>query len=55
VGTQRIAKPRQFLLLPLCGPVRNATSHANRHGHDCSSAPAMQHSGGADVTVALHR
>ena len=33
----------------------NATSHADRHGHDCPSAPAMQHSGGADVTVALHR
>ena len=34
---------------------RNATSHADRHGHGCPSAPAMQHSGGADVTVALHR
>ena len=25
------------------------------HSHGCPSAPAMQHSGGADVTVALHR
>ena len=32
-----------------------ANSHADRHGHGCPSAPAMQHSGGADVTVALHR
>ena len=34
---------------------RNATSHADLRSHGCSSAPAMQHSGGADVTVALHR
>jgi hypothetical protein len=26
----------------------NATSHADRHGHGCPSAPAMQHCGGAD-------
>jgi hypothetical protein len=35
--------------------VRNATSHADLRSHGCSSAPAMQHSRGADVTVALHR
>ena len=35
--------------------VWNATSHADPHSHGCPSAPAMQHSGGADVTVALHR
>jgi hypothetical protein len=34
---------------------RNANSHADRHGHVCPSAPAVQHSGSADVTVALHR
>ena len=28
--------------------LRNATSHADRHGHGCPSAPAMQHSRGAD-------
>jgi hypothetical protein len=33
----------------------NATSHADPHSHGCPSAPAMQHSGGADLTVALHR
>jgi len=33
----------------------NATSHADPHSPGCPSAPAMQHSGGADVTVALHR
>ena len=33
----------------------NATSHADPHSHGCPSAPAMQHPGGADVTVALHR
>jgi hypothetical protein len=32
----------------------NANSHADRHGHGCPSALAMQHSG-AEVTVALHR
>jgi hypothetical protein len=38
-------------------PQRNATSHADPHGHGCPSAPAMQHSGGrgADLTAALHR
>jgi hypothetical protein len=35
-------------------PDWNATSHADRHGHDCPSAPAM-HSGRTDVTVTLHR
>ena len=30
-------------------------SHADPRSHGCSSAPAMQHSGGADVTAALHR
>jgi hypothetical protein len=30
----------------------NANSHAARHGHDCPSAPAMQHSGGAALTAA---
>ncbi|MGP0035805.1 MAG: hypothetical protein ACLP4R_14690 [Solirubrobacteraceae bacterium] len=35
--------------------LRNANSHADRHGHGCPSAPAMQHTGGADVTVVLHR
>jgi hypothetical protein len=33
----------------------NGSSHATRHGHDCPSALAMQQSGGADLTVALHR
>ena len=36
-------------------PQWNATSHADRHGHGCPSVPAMQRSGGADMTVALHR
>ena len=27
---------------------RNATSHADRHGHGCPSVPATQHCGGAD-------
>jgi hypothetical protein len=35
--------------------LRNANSHIDRHGHDCPSVPAMQHSGGADKTVDLHR
>jgi hypothetical protein len=35
--------------------VWNANSHADRHGQDCPFAPAMQHSSGADLTVALHR
>jgi hypothetical protein len=35
--------------------LRNAASHADPHSHGCPSAPAMQHSGGADVTVALRR
>jgi hypothetical protein len=34
--------------------LRNATSHADRHGHGCPSAPAIQHSGGVDLAVALH-
>jgi hypothetical protein len=34
---------------------RNATSHADRHGHDYPSAPAMQHPDGADLTAAVHR
>jgi hypothetical protein len=33
----------------------NANSHADRHGHGCPSAPAIQHSAGAALTVALHR
>ena len=35
--------------------VWNANSHADRHGHGCPFAPAMQHSGGADLTAALYR
>jgi hypothetical protein len=35
--------------------VWNDWSHADRHGHGCPSAPEMQHSGGADMTVAVHR
>jgi hypothetical protein len=35
--------------------VWNATSHAGPHTHGCPFAPAMQHSGGADMTVAVHR
>lgn len=35
--------------------VWNATSHADPHSHGCPSAPAMLHSGGADVTVAHRR
>jgi hypothetical protein len=34
---------------------RNANSHADRHRHGCPSAPAMQQSGGADLTAAVHR
>jgi hypothetical protein len=30
--------------------LRNAASHADRHGHDCPSAPAMRHCGGADYS-----
>ena len=41
----RLTRPRLL--------VRNATSHADPHCHGCPSASAMQHSGGADVTVAL--
>ena len=33
------------------GVLWNATSHADPHSRGCPSAPAMQHSGGADVTV----
>jgi hypothetical protein len=33
---------------------RNGTSHADRHGHSCPSAAAIQQSGGADLTAALH-
>ena len=35
--------------------LRNARGHTDTYGHGCPSAPAMQHSGGADVTVAHHR
>jgi hypothetical protein len=35
--------------------VWNANSHGDRHGQGCPSAPAMQHSGGAELTAALHR
>ena len=37
---------------PLRWLVWNANSHADRHDHDCPSAPAMQHSGGAALTAA---
>ena len=33
----------------------NATSHVDRPGHGCRSAPAMQYSGGVDMTGAIHR
>ena len=33
-------------------PHWNATSHADRHGDGCPSAPAMQRSGDADLTPA---
>jgi len=33
----------------------NANSQAHRHGQGCPPAPAMQQSGGADLTAALHR
>src|SRR5450755_972384 len=33
-------------------PQWNVTSHADRHGHGYPSAPAMQRSGGADLTAA---
>ena len=37
-------------------PLRNATSHADRHGHGCPPALAMhEHSGGADLAGARHR
>ena len=35
--------------------LRNARGHTDAYGQGCPSAPAMQHSGGADVTVAHHR
>jgi hypothetical protein len=47
-------KPRSGGAGPVGLPLRNANSHADAHSHDCPSAPAMQHPGGADVTVALH-
>jgi hypothetical protein len=34
--------------------VRKATSHADRHGNGCPSAPAM-HPGRADLAAALRR
>jgi hypothetical protein len=34
--------------------LRNATSHTDRHGLGCPSAPAMRRSGDADLTAALH-
>ena len=34
---------------------RNATSHADQHGHNCPSALAMQQCGGADLAAGLHR
>jgi hypothetical protein len=34
--------------------LRNASSRADRHGHDGPSGQAMQHPCGADVTAALH-
>jgi hypothetical protein len=46
---QKCARPDTAL------PLRNANSHADRHCHACPSAPAMQHSGGADLTAAVHR
>jgi hypothetical protein len=33
----------------------NADSHSHRLGHSSPSAPAMQHSGCADLTAALRR
>jgi hypothetical protein len=36
------------------GPLER-TSHADRHGRGCPSAPSMQHSAGADLTAAVHR
>jgi hypothetical protein len=33
----------------------NVNNHADRHGQGCPPAPATQHSGGADLTAALHR
>jgi hypothetical protein len=48
--TEQQAGPRRVSIA-----LRDARSHAHAHGHGCPSALAMQHSGGADVTVALHR
>jgi hypothetical protein len=45
----RLDRSRLTLLL------RNANSHADRHGHGCPSAPAKQHSRGAHLTAALQR
>src|SRR5436305_6083815 len=54
--TPGFARVSERLGLPVGGlPAWNATIRADRHGDDCPSAPAMQHSGGADMTVALHR
>jgi hypothetical protein len=53
-GAARTAASACKMLWPACR-FRNATSHADRHGHSCPSAPAMQHFGGADMTVALRR
>jgi hypothetical protein len=44
---ERPASPASRLL-------RNATSHADPHGHGCPPAPAMRQPGGADLTAALH-
>jgi hypothetical protein len=51
----KIRQPRPAGLGGSRPPVWNATSHAGYRGQDCPSAPAMQHSGGADLTAALHR
>jgi hypothetical protein len=50
VGVQRQSRrlDRAGLTLVLW----NANSHADRHGRGCRSAPAMQQSGGSDLTTA---
>jgi hypothetical protein len=48
----RKQKPPVVPCGPRTLPLWNANSHADRHGHDCPSAPAMQHSGGAALTAA---
>ena len=66
--TNRRRPTRRSVELPLAGgresrvedsdvlgqSLRNANSHADRHGHGCPSAPVIQNSGRSDLTATLH-